>query len=119
VNGANETISATELAKLKFIAFCGLGNPNSFWRSLARQNLKPVERYSYGDHHRYTPLEFKRLARRATDIGATALLCTEKDAVNFFPEIDALLGPLQLWWLEIGMNIDGFEDLLALIRKNI
>jgi len=64
-------------------------------------------------------LELKRLSRRAIDIGATALLCTEKDAVNLPPEAADIIRPIQLWWLEVGIDIDGREELISLIRKNI
>jgi tetraacyldisaccharide 4'-kinase len=119
VNKNGDTRQARELAGLPAIAFCGLGNPNSFWRTLASQDLHPIEQYSYGDHHHYPPMELKRLARHALDIGVTTLLCTEKDAVNLCPDFEGLISPLQLWWLEIGMEIDRREELLALIRDSI
>lgn len=116
-NHQGDTMSPAEAGALATIAICGLGNPHSFWKTLAQHAVTPLEHYSYGDHHRYTPIELRRLARRAVDIGASALLTTEKDAVNLCPDVRAIISPLNLWWLEIGTEIDGREKLIALIRK--
>ena len=117
-NHLGDTLFPTEAGALASIAICGLGNPNSFWKTLEQHGITPLEQYSYGDHHRYTPIELRRLARRALDIGAKALLTTEKDAVNLCPDVRAIIKPLNLWWLEIGTEIDGRDELIALIRQN-
>ncbi len=99
------------------IAFCGLGNPQAFWRTLSQVGIEPLASYDYGDHHRYTPLEIRRLARHALDIGAEALLTTAKDVVNLDPEYPAIIGSLKLYWIEVRTEIEGREELLKLIRK--
>ena len=48
-----------------------IGNPESFWRSLADVGVTPIEKHSFGDHHRYSPNELRRLARHAHEIGAS------------------------------------------------
>ena len=99
------------------IAFCGLGNPQAFWRTLTQVEIEPMASYDYGDHHRYTPLEIRRLARHAQDIGAEALLTTAKDVVNLDPAYPAIIGSLKLYWIEVRTEIEGREELLNLIRK--
>ncbi len=101
------------------VAFCGLGNPETFWRSLSRIGIAPIEQHSYGDHHRYTPVEIRRLARHALDMGATALLTTAKDAVNLPVDYTAIIAPLRLYWLEIGLEIDRRAELIALIGQKV
>lgn len=64
------------------VAFCGLGNPDAFWKTVRHAGVQPVACYEYDDHHRYTPSEIRRLARNSLDSGAEALLTTAKDAVN-------------------------------------
>ncbi len=118
-NLKGETIGLGAFSGLKSIAFCGLGNPESFWRSLANVGVHPMERHGYGDHHRYTPAELRRLARHAREVGAEVLLTTAKDAVNLCPEFEAVASPLKVYWLEIGFGIDGREDLLARIERKI
>ena len=63
-------------------AFCGLGNPGSFWRTLREMGIAPVWRRAFGDHHRYRREELQRMAAEARAAGAQALLTTEKDAAN-------------------------------------
>jgi tetraacyldisaccharide 4'-kinase len=118
-NLRGETFDLPALSGVKSIAFCGLGNPGSFWRSLADVGVSPIEKHSYGDHHRYTPAELRRLARHAREAGAEALLTTAKDSVNLCAEFEAVADPLKVYWLEIGIGIDRREDLLARIARKI
>ncbi len=105
------------LPDARAIAFCGLGNPRAFWRTLCQAGIEPLASYEYGDHHQYTPAEIRRLARHAMDMGAEALLTTAKDAVNLPPDYPAMIGSLKLYWLEVRTVIEGREELLNLIRK--
>jgi tetraacyldisaccharide 4'-kinase len=118
-NLKGETVDASELGGLKSVAFCGLGNPESFWRSLTNVGICPLDRHCYGDHHRYTPSELRRLARHSRESGAEVLLTTAKDAMNLCPEFEAVADPLKVYWLEIGIGIDRREDLLARIERKI
>jgi tetraacyldisaccharide 4'-kinase len=99
------------------MAFCGLGNPRTFWRSLDQLGVEAVERIDYGDHHRYSPLEVRRLARHAQDVGVDILLTTAKDAVNLSPEYERIFQPLRVYWLEIGVEIDRRAELVELIEQ--
>jgi tetraacyldisaccharide-1-P 4'-kinase len=78
-----------------------------------------VERHFYGDHHRYTPNELRRLAQHSRESGAEVLLTTAKDAVNLCPEFEAVAAPMKVYWLEIGVGIDRLDDLLARIERKI
>jgi tetraacyldisaccharide 4'-kinase len=118
-NLKGETLNVRAFADKKAIAFCGLGNPDSFWRSLADVGVNPMERHFYGDHHRYTPNEVRRLARHSLEQGAEVLLTTAKDAVNLCPEFEAVAAPLKVYWLEIGIGIDRRDDLLAQIERKV
>jgi len=114
-----DTVEASGMSGVASVAFCGLGNPGSFWRSLDRLGVNPLARHDYGDHHRYTPAEIRRLALHARDVGAEALLTTAKDAVNLCPEIAGIIKPLRLYWLEIGIEIDGRDELIDLIARRV
>jgi tetraacyldisaccharide 4'-kinase len=118
-NQQGEILDARALRDLRSVAFCGLGNPESFWLSLADVGVEPLEKHAYSDHHRYTPNEFRRLARHSREIGAQALLTTAKDAVNLCSEFQIIAEPLKVYWLEIGIGIDRKEDLLARIEQKI
>jgi 3-deoxy-D-manno-octulosonic-acid transferase len=99
------------------VAFCGLGNPQAFWRTLRRLNIEPVTCYEYEDHHQYTPAEIRRLAQHARDLGADVLLTTAKDAVNLDANYPAIVGKVKLYWLEIRTEFDRKEELFSLIRQ--
>jgi tetraacyldisaccharide 4'-kinase len=114
-----ETFGTGAFSGVKSVAFCGLGNPESFWRSLADVGVQPMHRHSFGDHHRYTPTELRRLARHAREAGAEVLLTTAKDAVNLCGEFESVAAPLKVYWLEIGIGIDRRAELLAQMEQKI
>jgi tetraacyldisaccharide 4'-kinase len=99
------------------VAFCGLGNPQAFWKTLRRLNIDPLACYEYEDHHQYTPSEIRRLAQHAQDLGADVLLTTAKDAVNLDADYPAIVGKVKLYWLEIRTEIERREELFSLIRQ--
>ena len=99
--------------------FCGLGNPRSFHRTLDALGTRYVDCVEFQDHHRYLPNELTRMAEQFRRQGAVALVTTEKDAVNLCRDADDLLAPLPLYWLKIGMRIEGEAELLAQIERRI
>ncbi|HEX4274432.1 MAG TPA: tetraacyldisaccharide 4'-kinase, partial [Bryobacteraceae bacterium] len=111
--GEHEPSHVSEQAAL---AFCGLGNPNAFWRTLARIGIKPLACIAYDDHHQYSPSEVRRLAQHARDLGSRMLLTTAKDAVNLPPDYAAILGDLQLYRLEIRTEIEEEAELVKLMQ---
>jgi tetraacyldisaccharide-1-P 4'-kinase len=96
-----------------------LGNPQSFYRTLEALGTRCADCLEFADHHRYRPHELKRMAEQFRRNGATALVTTEKDAVNLCDGANELLAPLPLYWLEIGMRIEGEAELMAEIERRI
>ena len=101
------------------IAFCGLANPSSFWRTLAVLGIEPVFRWAFDDHHHYTHWQLRRLASHARDRGAAVLLTTEKDAMNLPDRALEVLEPVDLYWLKIGTQLDDEAGLMALIASKL
>ncbi len=97
-------------------AFCGLGAPASFWRSLEQLGLEIVFEWAFGDHHSYRQGELRRIAKQAAQAGAEALVTTEKDIMNLPASAVELVLPLKIYWLKIGVEIDREADLLRLIQ---
>lgn len=56
--------------------FCGIGNPDAFFRDLRLWGFDVVRESVFPDHHVYRDLNFAR------DGGVAAFLTTEKDAMN-------------------------------------
>ena len=98
-------------------AFCGLGNPDSFWRTLRGLGVAPVWRRAFADHHRYSRAGAEGMADEARAAGAEALLTTEKDVANLYAGWRA--GGRRRWpvlWLEIGVEVDQAEALIRLVE---
>ncbi len=115
--GAHFPISERPFARAG--GFCGLGNPESFRRTLERVGVDPVDWVEFDDHHRYRPNELRRIAHQMGGAGAAALVTTEKDAVNLCELSDDLLAPLPLYWLRIGMKIEREKDFLDEIVRRV
>ncbi len=108
-----ESKAMRPVADVKFgavAAFCGLGNPRAFWRTLEELEIDVAFRWAFGDHHHYQPSELERLAQQAAECGAEALVTTEKDVMNFCDQAAAIVAPHKLLWLKIGIEIDREEE---------
>jgi len=99
--------------------FCGLGNPQSFLRTLATMGIVPVDWVEFEDHHRYRPYELRRIAQQLREKGATALVTTEKDAVNLCDGCDQMAAPLKIYWLKVRMKIEGEAELVREIERRL
>jgi len=100
-------------------AFCGLGNPRSFWTTLEALGLRPRFSWAFGDHAWYRPAQIKRLVAQARLAGARALLTTAKDRMNLGEDLLPLFGAMPLCWLEIGMEVDEAGELDAILKQRI
>ncbi|HEV2765214.1 MAG TPA: tetraacyldisaccharide 4'-kinase, partial [Pyrinomonadaceae bacterium] len=98
-----------------FAAFCALGNPQAFFAHLGRDGLTPVHTRAFPDHHAYTQRDLDALTRDARRHGARALLTTAKDAVK----LRALDFALPCFALDVALEVDDAERLLALVRRAI
>jgi tetraacyldisaccharide 4'-kinase len=66
----------------RFLAFCGIGNPSAFFEDLRSWGFRVAQQCSFADHHVYTAREAAELEVAASNCGADALMCTEKDVWN-------------------------------------
>jgi tetraacyldisaccharide 4'-kinase len=98
-------------------AFCGLGNPATFQRSLEGLGVDVVDWIEFDDHHRYRPHELRHIAHQAAARGADALVTTQKDSINLCDAAGELVAPLSLYWLEIGMRIEREEEFLQAVER--
>lgn len=80
---SGKTLNVEDWLGEAVLVFCGIGNPDAFFADVRRWGLTVVQEVAFGDHHVYTASEMKWLGERAVRIGATALVTTEKDAMNF------------------------------------
>ncbi len=73
------------------IAFCGIGNPASFHRTLLGTGIRPEDLLVFPDHHRFTDADLSRLDEASDVNGARYIVTTEKDAVRL--ELDSGSSP--------------------------
>lgn len=86
--GPNVEFAGSDFASLEcvpFFAFCGIGNPDAFDRTLRRFAGTYKGHQWFGDHHAYTAEDLSALATAARSAGAELLLTTEKDWVKIAP----------------------------------
>ncbi len=107
-----EQLDPGALRGLSVGAFCGLGNPASFWRSVEAAGCSMAWKYTFSDHHHYRPDELRRMASRAKAEKVHALVTTEKDTLNFPPAAVEILGSMAAYWLAIDVEIDRESELI-------
>lgn len=109
----------TDLPGSKVAAFCGLGNPLSFWRTLDSLGLEVVLRRTFRDHHRYTLNELISLAGEAQLRSADCLVTTEKDWINLRPAAEPSFGSSRLFWLEIALELEDETEFFSILKTQL
>lgn len=115
---ARKSARGGELAGARPLAFCGLAEPGSFWRTLEGMGVLAADRVAFRDHHRYTEADVERLAARARASGGAGCVTTAKDAMNLPPGAGERLAPLrvvelELTWLEAEAGLDALMEQIA------
>jgi tetraacyldisaccharide 4'-kinase len=113
----NECIQ--DVPKTATAAFCGLGNPGNFWRTLDRLDIQPLFRWEFPDHHSYRPVEMQGLVRSAKAHGVKWLLTTEKDRNNLPEPTPSVVDGIRFAWLDIELVIDDDERFYRDLRERI
>ena len=91
----------------------GIASPKGFENSLRHLGAKVVWCERYADHHRYDSSEVLYALNRTADMGADALVTTEKDAVRF-PRLET--SPVRCLYLRIAIEIlagdESFDEII-------
>jgi tetraacyldisaccharide 4'-kinase len=82
LGGEITLLSSSEIGAGPFFAFCGLGNPDAFFRDLRNWGLAVCSQMSFSDHHHYTEEDILQIQLEAKRAGANAFVTTEKDEQN-------------------------------------
>lgn len=93
-----------------------IASPRGFENSLRNMGAKVIWCERYADHHRYDPSEILYALNRTADMGADALVTTEKDAVRF-PRLES--APVACLYLRIAIEILKGEENFAQIIERI
>jgi tetraacyldisaccharide 4'-kinase len=114
-----QRVTVEDLPSHRVAAFCGVGNPQGFWNTLAQMGFHVVFRWTFPDHHVYQPGELRRMAQQAKAEGADMLVTTEKDRINFPPDFAAAVAPLELAWLEIENVLEREAEFFEWLEKRL
>ena len=97
----------------RFAAFCGIGNPKSFFDLLTRNAYSIAYQQAFRDHHKYSQNDLDTLSHKARVRDAQALVTTEKDAVK----LGALGLTIPVYVAEIEIDIDRGEEFTRLVSS--
>ena len=93
----------------------GIAVPQGFEDSLRKLGAKVIWCERYADHHRYDSSEIIYALNRTSDLGAVALITTEKDAVRF-PQLKTT--PVPCYYLRVDIEIlKGAENFAAAVGR--
>jgi tetraacyldisaccharide 4'-kinase len=112
----NSLVPAGQLGGGPFFSFCGIGNPQAFFKDLKNWGLSLAGTKSFQDHHRYNAADTVEIQIAARSVGAHALLTTEKDAQN----LNGIeLRDLPTFVAVIELQIANDEAFLDAIQKHV
>ena len=94
-----ETVSGQSV-----LAFCGIGNPAAFRKTLEQCGVHVAKLIPFPDHYCYSSLDAAALVRTAKELGTDSILCTMKDLVKFAPA-DLSEFPLRAVSIEIQFTV--------------
>lgn len=103
------TSSIASLAGQSVAAFCGIGNPDGFRKTIEPLVGKLVGFRAWPDHHSYTAADVADLTTWARGLKADLVLTTQKDLVKLRA---SNLGAVPLRALRIGLEVMSGQDVL-------
>jgi tetraacyldisaccharide 4'-kinase len=109
-NSAGETLALDDLSSRPAAAFCGIGNPQAFRRTLDDLGVEVRAFRTYPDHHRYARADVLELEDWLSALpGDVVVLTTQKDLVKLRI---THLGDRPLWALRIQLHFQVGQELL-------
>jgi tetraacyldisaccharide 4'-kinase len=112
--GTGDRISLSELRKGEVLALSSIADPSDFESMLSGLGMKLAARIALPDHHEYTEEDTEVILAAAREVGADAIVTTEKDAVRLRPWRSRL--PLVALGIEVEVTSGG-RHLDAALRR--
>lgn len=115
----DKQIAVNELAGKRLYAFCGIGNPDAFFQTLAELALNIVAARVYNDHHRYTESDITEICEDGRYKQAEMIITTQKDWIK-----TALLCgeriDIPIAWLAVELEfIQGWQEIITLVENAV
>jgi tetraacyldisaccharide 4'-kinase len=115
VQPGQSLVDAEQIKASGIAAFCGLGNPESFFFLLRRSGYRLAYTEVFRDHYRYAQSDVDQLEHEARRHGAQFLLTTAKDDVK----LRSFAFTLPCYTADIAIEIDEEDNLRALLKKAV
>ena len=96
-----------------YIAFSGIGNPNSFIKTLKKNNFKVIKNLNFPDHYNYLSQDLIKIKEIAKKMNAK-IITTEKDC-NRLDKSSAE----DIEYLEVKLKIINEKELVNFINKKL
>ncbi len=113
---SGETYPLNHLQGARAIAFCGIGNPSAFFKTLDQLKIQIARADTYIDHYEYRREDIDQLSGLATEHQVGWVITTQKDAVKLKQIAEEIPDGIHLVYLEINLEIiNGQEEFIARI----
>ena len=113
INSSSQS-NATKISE-PVAAFCAIGNPEAFFKTLRDDDHQVCQTFVFRDHHKYTQADINRIVEQSQARGAKALLTTAKDEVK----LRSLRFDLPGYVVDVGIEIVQQAKVLELIEAAI
>jgi len=99
-----------------FFAFCGIGEPDSFFKSIKQLDLKLGGKRIFSDHKEYTESVITELSAQIKSSNCAAIITTEKDLVklseSFLDEFETFVIKIEMEFEIEGAVLDMIQPVL-------
>ena len=94
-----------------YLIFSGIGNPNTFKRTLLKNKIKIVKEIIFPDHYQYKKIDIEKIKHMALKLNLK-IITTEKDFVKISKKYSNDIN-----FLEIDIVIKKQNELISLIKS--
>lgn len=110
-------VSLKSLDGKKLLAFCGVGNPSAFKRTVVELGFAIEHFVEFNDHYQFQQDDIRDLTATAKHRDCDALVCTMKDLVKISPD---QIGDAQLFALKTTIQfLSGEQQVIDLVTDNL
>ena len=111
-SGYHKSLHSSEV----LFAFCGIGEPDSFFKSIKQLDLKLVGKRIFSDHQEYTESVITELSAQIKSSNCAAIITTEKDLVklseSFLDEFETFVIKIEMEFEIEGAVLDMIQPVL-------
>ena len=111
-SGYHKSLPCSEV----LFSFCGIGEPDSFFKSIKQLDLKLGAKWIFSDHQEYTESVITELSAQIKSSNCTAIITTEKDLVklseSFLDKFDTFVIKIEMEFEIEGAVLDRIQPVL-------